>query len=86
MAVSMSRVGSIVTVTVTVDITGMRLADYTPAQRRQLVARAAAKQLHEADRAEERSDAEIDADYAARVAAVNAERDAVKAARPSGST
>lgn len=86
MAVSMSRTGSIVTVTVTVDVSGMGLPGYTPAQRRQLVARAAAKQLHEADRAEERSDAEIDADYAARVAATNAERDAVKAARPSGST
>lgn len=86
MAVSMSRAGSVVTVAVTVDVAGMGLAGFTAAQRKQLVARAAMAQLAQADRAEDQTDAQVDADYAARVAALNAERDAVKAARSGGST
>lgn len=85
MAVSVSRAGPIVTITVTVDVTGMSLGSYTASQRRLIVAGAAAAQLADAARLNDRADAEVDAEYAARVAALQAERDALKAARPSGS-
>lgn len=86
MAVDIRSQGQNVVVQVTLakSALGWNLADYTPAQQYQRLAQRAADELAGAAVAATRTDAEIDAEYAGRAAQAQAERDARKAARPTG--
>lgn len=84
MAVSWTSGGGVATITITVPLAGLNLGQFTPDQRKEIVAREAVKQIHSAVHTATRTDAQIDAEYDAKVASINAERDQIKASRPSG--